>query len=123
MGLFSFFFRRPEPVNVIGPFHLPEPDDPRWVGEWDHEEWWVYRLGCITCRAGALHDNGLIYIDNERITQAQRGDESFSKLENLYATALHREQCRQHPDLKVRRVVEVEALRSRLAEKLREVER
>lgn len=94
-------FFKSRPVNIIGPFELPLPDDPRWVRKRSPQErWYAYELEGIRCLFGVNYSNGIVYINDKRITNAELRTQSlterFTELEDRYAMAIHRAYVKAH---------------------------
>ena len=88
-------------VNVarrhdIGPFHLPDPEDPRWSAV-KTERGIIYRLDVVECRTlrgGAL---GIISVDGDWIKDSEEGDENFSRDEDCYVLEVQEAYKKSHP--------------------------
>lgn len=106
MGILTRLFRKirlvSPPVNIIGPFVLPEPNDPRWVGEWQDDPWAEFRIGCFKVLAGVKYKNGLIYAGSVRLVDSLVLPKRHRSLEDKYAMAVFNEYRRNHPTMEVR---------------------
>lgn len=95
------WFRR-KPVNVLGPFVFPAPDDPRWVGMVVGSEI-CYTLDDLACH---MYENlswgGFIMIRADLLTELGRECRRLGRAENRYARAVHRAYRLAHPEQELR---------------------
>jgi hypothetical protein len=100
MKFISRLFRR-RPVNDIGPFHFPSPDDPRWIRK-VAEGYVTYELEGIHCHLGRTYQcpprGGNIFINGSAMTDAEGKWDSWGHKEDRYVLAVDAAYNRSHPN-------------------------
>lgn len=85
-----------DPVNVVGPFTFPEPDDPRWVADTDRPLV-HYVLGAIHC---CMYEwgGGFIMIDGQLLTDVKPEGHKLDGPESRYAMAVAKAYKKAYPE-------------------------
>lgn len=81
------------PVNVIGPFVFPAPDDARWVGKRDNLV--SYELDVVKCFMYSNHGGGFVMVGVTLLTDV---NEDYMYKGSRYAVAVAKAYGLAHPE-------------------------